>query len=44
LPDPDQFHAYEKVDKVNFYPENFNILFKILKNYDTFDTDKKDKS
>ncbi len=33
----------EKVDKVDYYPENFNVLSKILKTYETFDTDEKDK-
>ncbi len=30
-PDPDQFQAGENVDKLNFFPENFNMLSKILK-------------
>jgi hypothetical protein len=31
-----KFQANEKVDKVDFFPENFNVLSKILKTYDTF--------
>jgi hypothetical protein len=45
-PDPDryQFNSNEKVDKVDFFPENFNMLSKTLKTYDTFDTDEIDKT
>jgi hypothetical protein len=34
----------EKVDKADFFPENFNLLSKILKTYDTFDNDEKDNT
>jgi hypothetical protein len=46
LPDPDQyqFPANEKVDKVDFFAENFSMLPKILKTYDTFDTEEKRKT
>ncbi len=44
--DPDRyyFQANGKVDKVDIIPENFNMKYKILKTYDTFDTDEKDKT
>jgi hypothetical protein len=35
IPDRYQFQADENVDKVDFFPENFNMLSKILKNNDT---------
>jgi hypothetical protein len=52
-PDPQHFAGsgsvrryLSKLYKDDFYPENFNMLFKmkILKTYDTFDTDEKDKT
>jgi hypothetical protein len=42
--DRHQFQANQKVNQVDFFPENFNMLSKILKTYDTFDTDEKDKT
>jgi hypothetical protein len=33
-----------KVDKADVFPENFNMLSKILKTYDTFDNDEKDNT
>jgi hypothetical protein len=39
-----QFQANEKAGKVNFFPDNFNMLSKTQKNYDTFDTDEKGKT
>jgi hypothetical protein len=46
LPDPDQYQSQvnETVDKVDFFPENFNVLSKILKKYDTFDTEENGKT
>jgi hypothetical protein len=46
LPDPDRykFQANEKVYKVDFFPENFNMLSNMLRSYDSFDTDEKDKT
>jgi hypothetical protein len=41
-PDPFLFQQNVK-PKLNFFPENFNKLSKIVKNYDTNDADKKDK-
>ncbi len=45
-PDPDRypFQPNEKVDKADFFLENFDMLSKTLKTYDTFDTDEKDKT
>ncbi len=42
-PDTDlyQRQAYEKVDKLNIFQQNFNMVFKKIKNYDTFNTDEK---
>jgi hypothetical protein len=42
-PERNQFQANEKVDELYFFPENSNILSKILKNDDTFDTKEKEK-
>ncbi len=42
--DPDRYHInYEHIKKL-FFPENFNMLSKILKIYDTFNSDEKDKT
>ncbi len=41
MPDLDR---YSKLYKVDFFPKNFYMPFKILKTYDTFDTDEKDKT
>jgi hypothetical protein len=43
-PDGYQFQENEKVDIVDFFPKNFNMLSKTLKTYDTFDTDEKYKT
>jgi len=44
--DPDRYklQANEKVEKEDFFPENFNMLSKILKTYVTFDTDENIKN
>ncbi len=39
-----QFQANEKVNKLYFFPWKYNMLSKILKNYDIFDTDEKEKN
>jgi hypothetical protein len=43
-PERNQFQANEKVDELYFFPENSNILSKILKNDDTFDTKEKENA
>jgi hypothetical protein len=41
---PDRYGINSKhIKKFDFFPENFNMWSKILKTYDTFETDEKDK-